>query len=541
MKKETVFRRLGVAVPLTACLLLVSCMPEDDFQDIEVLAPSPSLSLPILNTSLKVGDLIRTEEGGMLEEQPDGSYSLFYRQNIQTQPIGDFFPAIPEQQYQEAYSLNLSAPSFFLSPEPITHHGTVPLDLGDLKIYGIECKQGDLNVSISSDYDHDVRVLLTLHDILDNDGNPLLMEFDLPSWGAGNASEFRDLSGYLIDIDNNEINYSAELSIKGTGQPIDASDQLTFNMSVANLDFSYLEGNFSDLAVPIAPDTLDIPILASAVNGDVAVNPSFNLEIQNTFGVPISPDLSNFYVKRKSGTIVQLLDEGDSDFFSGKFDFPYLIDRDELPAVKSQQVNRLNSNIEEAFAELPRSIAYLVGFNLNSSPGDTSFVTDNSSIGIDMEVELPLEGSFDIMLEDTLEMDLGSEQDIEELKVLIKTENSFPIDANLQVFFLDINGEMIYGTDNEPLQLFDEQAQLLRAANIVNSTTGETQAVATDMPISATINQEEVQLIQNAGSILVQAHLKSSSDDNGMIKLYSSYGIRFSLAMQVKSSLNVSN
>lgn len=540
MKKISVFRGLGMIIPVVASCMVVSCMPEDDFQDIEILAPSPSLSLPILNTSLQVSDLIRTEQGGLLEEKPDGSYSLFYRKSIQTQPVGDFFPPIPEQQYQEAFSVGISAPSFFLS-DAVTYEGSVPLDLEGLTIYGIECKQGNLNVSLSSDYDHDINVVLTLNDVLDNDGNPLVMEFDLPSWGARNASVFTDLSGYLIDINNNELNYTAQVSISGTGQPIDASDQLTFDLNIADLDFSYLEGNFSGLTVPVDADTLDIPVLASAINGDVALNPSLKVDIQNSFGVPITPDLSNVYVRRKSGTVVRLQDEGESNFFSGEFEFPYLKDRNELPAFKSQEVNRLNSNIEEAFAELPRGLAYIFGFNLSSGPDDVSFVTENSSIGIDMEVELPLEGSFDIMLEDTLAMDLGTEQDIDALKVLIKTENGFPIDANLQVFFLDSEGEMIYGSDNEPLKLFEEQAQLLKAAQIINSTTGETQSVSTDMPISATMDAEKVQMIQNAGSILVQARLQSKSEDNGMIKLYSSYGIRFSLAMQIKSSLNVSN
>jgi len=361
------------------------------------------------------------------------------------------------------------------------------------------------------------------------------------NWGTRNVSEFVDLSGYYLDIDNNELSYSAEVSIVGSGQPIDANDEVSLNFSLSDLAFSYLEGNFSNVSIPLDADTLDIPMLANAINGNVALNPNLTIDIQNSFGVPISPDLSNIYVRRSSGTVVRLQDEGESNFFSGEFVLPFQKDRDELPAMLSQQINRDNSNLEEAFAELPRGIAYLLGFELSSSAEDTSFITENSSIGIDMEVEVPLEASFDFTLQDTLALDLGTDQDIEQLKLLIKTENDFPIDAHLQVYFLDESGEMIYGSDNEPLRAFEEQAQLLKAAQIINSSTGETQSVSIDMPISATLDAEKVDLIQNAGSILVQAKLQSNSEDDNMIKLYSSYGIRFSLAMQIQSSINVSN
>ncbi|WPP49928.1 hypothetical protein [Catalinimonas niigatensis] len=526
-----------------ALLLAAGCMPEDDFKDMEVLAPSPSLALPLLNTNLRVSDLVKTEDGGLLEENPDGTYSLFYRQTIQTQSVGSFFPPIPEQQFNESLSLGISAPMFNLSPEPMSYDGKMPLDLGELSLYKIECKQGILNATVNSEYDHEIYVELSFPDILDANQAPLVFNFSFPSWRWGDriSLQSKDLSGYQINIDNEEIDYSMKVTIQGSGEAIDATDQISLDLSMADIDFSYVEGNFSEMIIPIDADTLQIPVLSNAINGDVALNPNLKMDFINSFGVPVSPDFSNIYVKRQSGTIVQLQDEGNSQFFSGDFEFPYLKDRNEMPTMKSQLVDRSNSNLEEAFAELPRGIAYLFGFKLSSSSEDTSFVADNSSIGIDMEVELPLEGAFDIVLEDTIDIDLGSDQEVEELKILIKTENEFPIDTDLQIFFLNDLGEKIYDRNMQPVRLFEESAQLLKAAQIINSTTGETQAVAVDMPISATIDAEKYELIKQAGSILVQTRMQSNNGDEGIVKLYSSYNIRFSLAMQIKSSFNVSN
>jgi len=541
MNESNFFCKQSGIVLIIIGSLLASCMPEDDFQDIEIMAPSPSLSLPILNTSLKVGDLIRTEDGGMLEENPDGSYSLFYRQSYQTPSVSEFFPTVPPQDFQESYSLGYTMPAFWFSPEPVTYEGTIALDMEGLDIYGIECKQGSLNVSVNSDFDHDINVVMTLNDVIDENDDPLVLEFEMFNWGTRNVSKFVDLSGYYINTENSQLNFTSELTISGSGQAIDANDEISFNLSIADLDFSYLEGNFPSVTIPVAADSFDIPLLAGAIDGDIALNPNVTIDIQNSFGIPISPDLSNIFVRDNSGNVVQLQDEGDSQFLNSTFVLPYMSDRNELPALMSKQINRDNSNLEEAFAKLPKGISYLFGFELSSSTEDTSFITDNSSIGIDMEVEVPLEASFDISLEDTLALDLGAEQDIEQLKLLIKTENDFPIDAYLQLYFLDADGEMIYDSNNEPVRAFDEEAQLLKAAQITNSTTGETQAVSIDMPITTTLDAEKVDLIQNAGSILVRTNLQSKSEDANMIKLYSSYGIRFSLAMQIQSSINVSN
>jgi len=539
MNKLFTPKRLKTTAFAAATLLAASCMPEDDFQDIEVLAPSPSLSLPILNTNLKVSDLIRTDDGGLLEENSDNSYSLFYRQNIQSQPVGAYFPPIPDQQYDESFSLGISAPAFNWSPEPVTVDGKIPMKTGDLALYGIECKSGALQISMSSDYDHDISIILTLLDLVDANQEPMVFEFDLV-WGNRYSVQSKELAGYMLNIDNEEIRYTMEIGISGSGNAINSYEQIYMGLNMSDIDFSFLKGNFSNITIPVKADTLEIPFLANAINGEVALNPNFKVDFVNSFGVPVSPDLSNIYVERNSGN-VRLQDEGDSEFFSGNFEFPYLQDRNDLPAVKSQLVDENNSNLEDAFAELPRGIAYWFGFTMNSGEQDTSFVTDESMIGVDLEVELPLEGRFDVLLEDTIDVDLDFEQEVEELKVLIKTENEFPIDAGLQVFFLDTEGNRLYDTSGEPIRLFADEVKFLEAAQITNSSTGETKATSIDMPISATISQEKYELIKQAGSILIQAGLKSKSEEEDRIRLYSFYNIRFSMAMQVKSSLNISN
>ncbi|MFP4504545.1 MAG: hypothetical protein ACLFOZ_07515 [Cyclobacteriaceae bacterium] len=516
---------------------LSACMPEDDFQDIEIMAPSPSLALPIINTNLVVEDMINTEAEGVLQEKSDRSYSLFYRQSVYSKNLEEYVPEIPAQQFAERFSLGFNSPNFSISPEARSFDGKIPMDMGELDVYSIECKNGQFDLNVSSDYEHDVQINITFPDILDADRQPLQLYFELRKWGSRSSSQRVDLTNHLINLQNDSIRYDMSVNVVAMGGSISEFEQIYLDFNITDIDFSYLEGNFQDIIVPLEADTLEIPILASAVNGDVALNPSFTFNFQNSFGVKLVPDLSQVYVNRKSGTIVKLKDEADSDFFSGNFEFPYTLSRDDEPATKLQLVDRDNSNIEEAFAELPRGIAHDISFKMMSPENDTSFISDQSMIGLDLEVELPLEGSFDIILEDTIAIDLNFEQDIESLKMLIKTENGFPIDALLQVYFLDAEGNQILDSNNRPVTLFDEEAQLLNAAQITNTATGETKANTPDMPISATMNAKKYEAIRTAGNLLVRASMSSKSADQNMIKLYSFYNIRFSMAMQIKAAL----
>ena len=197
----------------------------------------------------------------LLLKNADESYSLFYQSSIQSEPVEDYFPEIPDQRFAESYSLNLDAPVFSLTGVPPTSFGgSIPFDLNDLVIYGIESNQGTLSVKIESDYQHDLEIVASFPNIIDPNGEILTLNFVLPYWnGSGVSEENIDLSGYEINLENSEISYSLQVSIVGSGQPISPSDEINFNFSIDNLNFSHLSGNFTSIQVPVGADTLSIP------------------------------------------------------------------------------------------------------------------------------------------------------------------------------------------------------------------------------------------------------------------------------------------
>lgn len=250
----------------------------------------------------------------------------------------------------------------------------------------------------------------------------------------------------------------------------------------------------------------------------------------NSIGIPAVADFSNIPIKNKNG-LVTLQDQQDGDFFHDHYAFPYPVNRTDLAAHLNYEINGQNSNINEVFTNIPEGVNYALGITVGSQIGQTNFIADTSRIHVEAGVEIPLMGSFDLTVKDTLEVDFTDFEDLEELKLLIRTENSFPIDGNLQIHFLDDNQQFILGADMEPIQLFDNAERVLQAATIINSATGETSSSITDPSIEVVIDKDEFQLIQQASYMLISVQLNSVSDNDNQIRLYSFYEIQVDIAL----------
>ena len=525
---------------LFSTLWLTGCLPEDDLSELEIKSLSPSVALPLLNTNLTVSDIITIDkEDGLLTENDDQTYSVLYRSGVVSETAETFLPAIPDQQNTQAFSLGINSPAFQMKSPPQKFEGQMELDMAGLEIFSLESKQGKINLTLTSDYQHDLDIKLTFPSIKHRTtGDPLVWNDTISYWGNRTVNWEDDLANYSLALTDGEIGYELEVAIQGSGQPISASQELRLDASMTDIKFGYMSGNFTGITVPIPADTLQIPLLAGAVDGTIGLNPTLRFQFLNSFGVKLTSDLSNCVVVQKSGKNVQLTDKPDHVFFNGDYELPYLQRREDSVATQDHTVDEFSSNIRTAFVELPRSFRYGLGFTLNDAPEDTSFVTDQSQMGVETQVELPLEGTFDIILEDSIPVNFEDLEEVEELKVLIKTENGFPLAANLRVFFLDEDGQLISDEAQRPVSLFGEEDQLLVAADLLDSSTGKTRPATVDLPITATLNRDKFERVRFATHLLVRTALSSESDTDNRVKLYSFYNVRFSLATQIKTSIN---
>ena len=534
-------RTLGpVGCLVFSSLWLTGCLPEDDLSELEIKAPSPSISLPLLNTNLTVSDIITIDEGeGLLTENEDHTYSVLYWSRVASETAETLLPVIPDQQSSQKFSLEINSPAFNMKSPRQKLKGKMELDMVGMRVFSLESKQGKIELRLDSEYQHDLDVKLTFPSIRNRTtGDPLVWNETIDYWSNRTVTQEYDLADYTIALTEGEISYELEVTVEGSGKPISEDQELELYINMLDIKFGYLSGNFAGIDVPVPADTLLIPLLDGAVEGTIGLNPTLRFQFMNSFGVKVASDLTNSFVVQEDGRNVQLTDKPEHTFFGGGYVLPFKEQRDDSTATQRHVVDESTSNIRTAFAKLPRSFRFGPRFILDNAPEDTSFVTDQSQIEVSTEIQLPLEGTFDLILEDSIPVDFTNLEDVEEMKVLIKTENSFPLTANLRIFFLDEDGQLILNDAQQPVSLFGEEDQLLVAADLIDSSTGKTRPATVDLPIAATLDQDKFERVRSATHLLVRTALNSVSDANNQIKLYSFYNVRFNLATQIKTSLN---
>ncbi len=535
MRASKFLSRLLCLIPVGG-IILSGCLPDESLSEIDTLMPSPQLALPLMKSTVNLSKIIQVEEGGLLNENDDHSYSIFYETRFSSLPLSDYFDGIPDQNYGKSFSAGISAPYYSISSPPITYYDKIALELSGQQFKEIGCKGGNLQILMSSDYHHEVKVKLTFPEIIRPSGESLGLNFILQGSGFGFENQNIDLSGFTLSPDQNELAYEIEITINGSGSAIGADEEVRFEFALNNVDFSYIEGKFKEFQIPVEPGLVEIPFLNNAVAGNISLNPTLRLHFTNTFGIPSMADFSNILVENNAGTRA-LEDKGNGRFFHENNEFPYPESRMSPPITFDYLINDENSNIEEVFSQLPKKMHYLLNFAAGGDSGLTNFITDNSSIQIDVEAEIPLAGNFNITLTDTLAIDLSDLEDVEYLKLVLQSENDFPLDVSLQVYFMDDFGKLITDHQGEVVKLFESEEKLLHAATIINENTGETRPVVAE-PISAIIDGDKFDLIRNASNFLITTKLKSKSEDANKINLYSFYNIQLALAMQVKATLN---
>ena len=176
-----------------------------------------------------------------------------------------------------------------------------------------------------------------------------------------------------------------------------------------------------------------------------------------------------------------------------------------------------NSQLSELVALNPTSISYSgsVISNPLGNAGMPNALRPTTSITLGFEMDLPLHLRIqDAKTLDTLDLSFDFENPahmIESVKMKLHTQNEFPLDVELTMFFQDsISG----------IVLDSLKVDLLQAAQV--DETGKTiEARIYDSNISITSGQFEALL--NSNKTILDIRMNSYDSDNTAIKLYTDY------------------
>ena len=191
-----------------------------------------------------------------------------------------------------------------------------------------------------------------------------------------------------------------------------------------------------------------------------------------------------------------------------------------------------NSNVFGIINNKPQQLVYKVDALSNpTGVTSTNFVIDTSKISLDMEVNLPMYGTAkDFAIQDTFDFKFANVDKIESCLLRTQIKNGFPIDVEMQVYFVDEN-YLILDSLLLPNQLVLSAANV----NLTNGAVVNAQQKTTDVDLDAA----KISHLNQTKKIIVRATATTLNGGNTNIKIYDFYKLDVQIGAKAKMRLSL--
>lgn len=424
------FKRINGMNFLTRTLFLVIFLGSfvfgcTDLENLEIGDQSAEYAIPLFTSDLSLQDIISNRvDNTTLSVDTDGQLTLNYKGSLLTRGAEDIFNFTAN-----FVPIEVTDTVFHISNEDFSIPGSIEIDF-------LNIKSGELSIQYSSDIPNDLTVDVTIPQFV-KDGESYTRSFDSPYLGSLpiNGGFFgEDLTGYTINGGDTLITviYDAILS-DGTKVVLP-----NFGILLTNLEYDYAEGFLGNDIYDIGRDTIEIDFFDNWEQGIVNFeDPKINLTAFNSFGFPLDANFFEIDIIGIEGERLGLISESIDNGVS--VNYPRL-DQVGETIETNFSFNRENSNIRDVLGVGPAAVEYELDGepNPNLDPNSKGFMTDSSTISVQMEVELPLNGyTFGFALRDTFDINLSEYENVNAAEFKLITENEIPLGLDLEVTFVD--------------------------------------------------------------------------------------------------------
>lgn len=496
---------------------MVFILPACQLDTLSDVKYEPEFAFPLAQISFTMEDaLSQFKENSVLTVDADGLLRLKYKGDILTKTTEDVFASI-----NDALGQDILVPL-------VMDTTALPAAFPDgLNVERMDLKAGVFYYVLQSKNPLPVHVEIRALSI-EKDGVPLTYNVDMPAYVSGAAISATnmftptDLNGYsIIPNQDGEIVFTKTIT-DSNGDPVDLELQ---GIVLQNLEYSYADGYLGNYGYDQDRDTIDIDFFNSWIQGNIYFkDPTITILFENSFGIPTRSVINTFDVITVNGDVLPL----ESAFISDGIDFPYPA-FDEIGTVKKTSFvfNKDNSNIAEILGAGPLALDYDVDAltNPDNDTSITGFVTDSSYYKVQVEVDLPLYGTaFDFLAQDTFDIDVSSFDNAFEGEIKIITENSIPLGALMQGYFLDSNGIILDS-------LYSEATGVIAAAGVDNNgfSTGAVKAET-----FITLDKDKLNALKTAKQLIVTASFSTTSEGTTPVKITNNQDLAIRMGMRVK-------
>lgn len=507
-----------------------------DFTKIKQIQWSPAYAVPLAFGSLGVHDLISEADSAYLKQYPDGLLYLEYKKNLETRIFSDLFsiPAVSlDRTYFAPVATTVPANQSYdlFNKEEFIDFGLSPEELVEILL-----KSGDLAYRINSNIAANMKIEIILP-TFKKDGEVFHQIIHYTPRTGLPVSNVEGLNGYTIDLStstpaHNKFPVHFKVTILDNPDPVlvTTANYVSFELNLYGMDFKHIKGFFGMQTVDIPESTLGVTVFQNSfLNANVTLRDAkVAFEVLNEYDVPVHIDFETFEARNASGEYLGIIADPAS---------PVAINSPVSLGGTAQTIISI-TNSDELVGLEPDQFYYKASATMNPTQASgNNFLSDTSKMNLNLLVEVPLYGTADgLILEDTLEISLeddSREIDVEKAFLKVKITNEMPIEANVQIYILDENGEVVAA-------LFTPQQSAIIKSSMLDASGNMVSAGVYDELIE--IDKTKIEHLLNANKIYVVATMNTTKDSKGTlmdVKFKSQYRLTVDLGLQAHLNVNV--
>lgn len=486
------------------------------------------LVLPIAHASLSIDNLVTDT---LVNVNPDGSIRLVYSSDflgINTDTIFE----IPDTTISDFYYLplptNLSPGQYVINNSP----NSTAYNLGSIQLVYAQLTTGTMIVKMQNDVQ---AIMLARYQIpsATKNGIPFDTTFAVPAAPNNTQSSFStvqfDLSGYEINFtgaNGSQVNtvttlFTAQVDPNAAGQvPVTPSDTVGVINTFSHVRPYYIRGYFGNQTLQVGPEESDFAAFAKVHSGQLGLDSlTMSLRLENFVGMDSRLTINNIWSRNtRTGQSVYLT--------NSVVGSPININRASysntwppvIPSTYNFLFNNGNSNVRALVENMPDKLGYdltLITNPLGNVSGNNDFFYSDFGINTQLDVELPLNFYADqILIADTVETvftGIENKEDILKGTLTLYAQNSFPFSAALQIYMLDINGQITDSIVAYPNAILSGITTTVSSYTVATGFTSS----RIDMPL----DEEQTQALLNSSRVVMKVIFDTNSAP-AYVKIY---------------------
>ena len=496
-----VYLRPFVLLTFAALYFLPACSLVEDLDKIKEPDWHPEIAVALINSRISLAEILdKFDTGEYLTTDGTGMLTVVYED-----------PSV----YTATTAGMLTLPDVAFPMPDAVLFAPAPSQQGE-RLDRLVLNGGSLDYAFVSPYSGLMRVQIFLPGAT-RDGQSFVqtLTFTGPAARPGSL----DLSGYALAFPDELMELRYRATIISTGETVQLDN---FVLGLTGLSYAYAEGYLGRYEFALESGSMELGFFDLWQDGGWQFQePSLELRIANTAGVPIRLRAGTLDAGTASGAISIVTPA----LYDGiPLTYPGLSEVGQT-GYTTVRIDHNNSDLPAALAARPHTFAFdfeAVAFG-EEDPAQTGFITKNSAINVALTARLPLYASVaDISIRDTFEMKLEDVDRLSSAGFRMITENGFPLDMALQIYFLDAQYQVI-----DSLQ--SGKGIALSAAGV--DATDRATTPAKDIQ-EVQVENQRLDALKRAAWISYRASIASPQGGSVPVRLYDHYELAIKLGVK---------